>query len=540
MNSPAAYRIPYMSIQTLQKPRLRGRFDSDYQSADSQLYQSASEGYTDPVPSAPSRAQILRAERDREDRAYSNLLRDLTPFVNRAIARLSSSAPTKPPKLSKPPRVKTKKPKTPVVVLPAPVPVPLKVTASTGLPKGSYTSAPVTRVTVPPTTEKVGEGVVITETPGKKYTTISTVELPRITGPHIMTKAGRAAMKSVSTSRTTSRRGRPMVSVSAPASKGVRMNMSNRPTMRASGGSIIVHHKELMGSVVTSSSTNTYQCDSYVVNPGKSATFPWLSTLAGNFEKYRIVKLAISYVSNQPTTVAGKIGIGIDYDSTDPLPADRQEFFSLTHHQECSVWDSITFNVPVQGGIKFVNSHTTTDSKLIDFGQLLVFSDQYATASTSVGDLIVEYIVELMDPQQAIYNTMAVTGANAADVSSLTITGPVLAVRTSSTSTTVLELSFGTGYYYISSWVYDVTANTPTCTVTVLSGYGSGTTGGVGDTSNQFRDVALNVTKQNATVRFTFSESVALMEKIVISITRISATVYKVPTFAQTTSLGTH
>lgn len=431
--------------------------------------------------------------------------------------------------------------KSKVAVVPVPVPIvkPSLVLSSNNnnLRAGDYTTAPIVRTLIPPTTEKPGLGetsrpVVYSNGTSRPDTFHETVLIPPVTGPHVMSKAGRAAMSSVRTAR------KGMRSVSVPTSKGVRMNLSNKPSVTGSGKGLVIHHKEFLGTVVTSASTNTFRCDSYILNPGKYATFPWLSTLASNFEKYRIRQCSVTFVSNQPTTVAGRVGMGIDYDSTDPKPSDRQEFFSLTHHRECSVWDSVVFNIPIQGGERFINSHTTTDSKLIDAGQILIMSDQYATASTNVGDLIMEYVVELIDPQQAIYTTMGLCGNSPANVSALTVSGPVVGTMIPTTSTTVMELTLPTGYYNISTWVHDETANTPTCTLAVRNG--SGTTGGVGNTADQFRDTLVKTTTNDATVRFTFSESVALMENIVITVSRISATLYNTTSFVQTTSLGTY
>jgi hypothetical protein len=170
-------------------------------------------------------------------------------------------------------------------------------------------------------------------------------------------------------------------------------------------GSVVVSHSEMIGTLVSSGTTLTYKVDSYVANPGKPSIFPWLSTIATNYDKYKFRKLHVCLISSQPTSTAGRIGIGFDYDSTDPTPANRIEFFSLTSHVEATPWQSIELDIPVEGGTRFTNTHTTADSKLIDLGQVLLMSDQIVATNAVIADVIVSYEVELHHPQQAIFNS---------------------------------------------------------------------------------------------------------------------------------------
>jgi hypothetical protein len=190
--------------------------------------------------------------------------------------------------------------------------------------------------------------------------------------------------------------------------------------------------------------------------------------MACNYDKYRFISLVARVISNQPTSTAGRIGIGIDYDSTDPQPADRMEFFSLTHHAEGAAWDSLVFPVPQLGGVRFVNSHTVSDSKLIDVGQLLVFADQIVATSTSLADVILDYTVELIDPQQAVYATQGSLGANVAP-SALSTYGPVLGSITQ-ISTKIAQYNVGPGIYMVSVVANDGGGGTPTITTKVSAG----------------------------------------------------------------------
>jgi len=268
--------------------------------------------------------------------------------------------------------------------------------------------------------------------------------------------------------------------------------------------------------------------------------FNWLSSFAANFDKYRILSFKAMFVSNQPTSTAGRVGLGIDYDSTDPLPADRTEFFSLTHNVESAPWDSLVLNVPFKPEVKFVNSHTTTDSKLIDYGQLVCMADQIVTSGTAItlGDVIIEYEIELLEPQQSVYSTTYFSGANIGAFSTLTVSGPTVAKMVATNSTTVLEFTLPDGYYLMSCSLVDGGAGTPGLTAVVHGG--SGTNTYTGDASSKVIVGRFKITSNDGSIKLTFSTvTIANLESILIAFTRISASNYSVGPAYQS-ALGTY
>jgi hypothetical protein len=315
------------------------------------------------------------------------------------------------------------------------------------------------------------------------------------------------------------------MSISAPVAVGKRIASRNRPKFLNRNGNVVISHTEFVGNLFSNATTLLYNSTSFVINPGNCGTFPWLSTFSSNFDKYKIHKLVFHIVSNQPTSIAGRIGVGVDYDSTDPVPADRGEFFNLTHHQETAPWDSIVMNIPVKPEEKFINSHTVTDSKLIDYGQIIVMADQIVATSSNLADIIVEYVVELIQPQQAVFTTQLISGVHPAAFTDLTTVGPVIAKLVPTTSTTVLEVTVPAGYYHVTNEVYDAGSGSPLCAVTGHSCVGSVSAA----TSATFNVSAalIKATGPDSTLKFTFSAvGIVSIENIVIAISRISATVY--------------
>lgn len=325
----------------------------------------------------------------------------------------------------------------------------------------------------------------------------------------------------------------------APAAMSVRQRGLGRPRLRSSARGMMISHSELIGNLVSAGTTLNYVSYGFVANPGKYGTFPWLSTLAGNFDKYIMHSLKVHLVSNQPTSTGGKMGIAFDYDSTDPLPSDRNEFFSMTHHVECAPWDSLTLDIPLDKLPRFVNSHTETDSKLIDCGNIVLMADQVVATATAIADIIVEYDVELLEPQQAIFTTQMYYGANLTTFQNLNTVGPVVSTNSDLSSDLICELKLPQGYFRVDYYSYDSAAGGPSCTVSVHNATGTKFASAALGTSECSQSALIKVTLPDGRVKLTPAVvTLANLEKVLITVSRISAAVYT--SFGYNTALGTY
>lgn len=313
----------------------------------------------------------------------------------------------------------------------------------------------------------------------------------------------------------------------APAAVSVRQRGLGRPRVRSSARGMMISHSELIGNLVSAGTTLNYVSYGYVANPGKYSTFPWLCTLAGNFDKYILHSLKVHLVSNQPTSTGGKMGIAFDYDSTDPLPSDRNEFFSMTHHVECAPWDSLTLDIPLDKVPRFVNSHTETDSKLIDCGNIVVMADQVVAVATAIADIIVEYDVELLEPQQAVYTTQMYYGANLTTFQNINTVGPVISTNSDLSSDVFCELKLPQGYYRVDYYAYDAAGGTPNCVVAVHNASGTKFTNSALGSNESANSAFIKVTLPDGRVKLTpGTVALANLEKVLITVSRISAAVY--------------
>lgn len=257
----------------------------------------------------------------------------------------------------------------------------------------------------------------------------------------------------------------------APAATSVALsNFANAPQLNSVKRGVVLRHSEMIGAAFTGAGAPTaLNSVGLTINAGKFETFPWLATMATSYDRYRFRKLSFSYLPLVPTSTAGRMGLGYDYDSSDSVPLSRQDFYSLTRHSDGPVWSPLSLNIPVDNTIRFTNTHTTVDSKLIDLGKLIVFTDATsATASSSIGDIICEYEVELLDPQQSTYATQKYKFANPTLLTPVTSTGPAVSTLVLNAGT-IETLTISAGVYHINMIVSDTGAASPTLTLTLTN-----------------------------------------------------------------------
>lgn len=84
-----------------------------------------------------------------------------------------------------------------------------------------------------------------------------------------------------------------------------------------------VTDREYIGDV-SAAAAGVFSNNSYPINPGMSATFPWLSTIANSFEEYEFLGLVFDFVSTSAaygggsSQALGAVALAVDYDPIDP------------------------------------------------------------------------------------------------------------------------------------------------------------------------------------------------------------------------------
>jgi hypothetical protein len=180
---------------------------------------------------------------------------------------------------------------------------------------------------------------------------------------------------------------------------------SYAPLIQSSYESSRIKHRELIGSVVGTVAYSTAGLGPFFLNPGLSATFPWLATQAQGWEQYKFNSLKFCYYTRTGSATPGSVQLIPDYDAADAAPISEQIASAYEDVREDVPWKDIECVLDPRamhpdGPRKFVRTSplaANLDIKTYDVGQMFIGT----TDGTAVnwGKLWVDYDVTLSTPQ---------------------------------------------------------------------------------------------------------------------------------------------
>jgi len=171
-------------------------------------------------------------------------------------------------------------------------------------------------------------------------------------------------------------------------------------------GTTVLKHK---GLVLSLSGVTTYGATALQVNPGMANVFPWASRLARSYDKYRFRKLSFHYRPVCATTQVGVVMMSFDYDTLDAVPVSKYEQAQTVPNIETNAFLQSDLIVQCDDTWRYTRQGAVanTDLKTYDLGQLVI-SSAYSTANM-IGELYVEYEVELDKPSHGVALTTRIT-----------------------------------------------------------------------------------------------------------------------------------
>jgi hypothetical protein len=160
--------------------------------------------------------------------------------------------------------------------------------------------------------------------------------------------------------------------------------------------------QDIAGSVAFA--TTTFAC-----NPGLANLFAWFSGQALFYQEYTVIMLRFCFETEKATSLSGKVMFAFLQDSSDPAPASKQEMLENLLKESGAVWQPFCLaismaNFPALGKSRFVRSGNLAanlDVKTYDIGQLVVATQGMAD-TTLVGELYIEYEIEVRTPLQSV------------------------------------------------------------------------------------------------------------------------------------------
>lgn len=198
---------------------------------------------------------------------------------------------------------------------------------------------------------------------------------------------------------------------------------SNDPpaVINRSNKEFVMRHREYITDIYSAGGTaNTpsiFNNQSFPVNPGQSNTFPWLSSIAGKFEQYRLEGMLFEYkslYSDAVVTQNGSIGsiiLATEYNAGAPMFVSKQQMenyqfaqsckpsHNVLHPIECARSQTVLPELYVRPSAVPVGE----DIKTYDFGDFQIASVGIplgaAGAPVALGELWVTYQIAMLKPK---------------------------------------------------------------------------------------------------------------------------------------------
>jgi hypothetical protein len=209
------------------------------------------------------------------------------------------------------------------------------------------------------------------------------------------------------------------------------------PTFRSGSDGMRVCHREYLldvtGSVGWSNAVNLY------INPGDSACFPWLSSIAQGFEEYTLHGLVFEYRPTSGTAITstsaalGSVIMATNYDVLDPIFASKQEMEAYEFSSQTVPYNGVLHAVECAAStrpfnVQFVRNGTPpegSDRRLFDLGLFQLATVGMQSAGV-VGELWVSYDVSLRKPRISPYSSAGLNDVEYALVRSAGATATAL------------------------------------------------------------------------------------------------------------------
>lgn len=224
-----------------------------------------------------------------------------------------------------------------------------------------------------------------------------------------------------------------------PANQFVERPYREPMIKRTSNSKTCMGQEEFLVDVVGSVGFAVQQ--SFALNPGLASSFPWLSTQAQGWERYRFKKLNFRFTTSTGSTTPGTLIMSPDYDAADAAPSSQSVALTYKDREYCPPWclDKLCMLNPAAMNAAYKEHYVrlgplpaNQDIKTFDVGVLHLC----VTGGTAVtwGKLFVEYEVEFFNPQLPpggasvvlggrINGGGAATAANPLGVSATTVAG---------------------------------------------------------------------------------------------------------------------
>lgn len=184
------------------------------------------------------------------------------------------------------------------------------------------------------------------------------------------------------------------------------------PIIETRGRTIRITYREYLGEVTTGATTGVFHPISYTINPANVLTFPWLATIAQQYDQYIPKGIIFEFKSTASDTTAttaslGSVLMATEYDVNDNTFTTKQQMMNAAYSGESKMSENQLHGLECDPS-EFINKlyfmkqegATVTDVRDYDFARVTIATQGGGLpANQSVGSLYVHYDFEFLKEQ---------------------------------------------------------------------------------------------------------------------------------------------
>jgi hypothetical protein len=181
------------------------------------------------------------------------------------------------------------------------------------------------------------------------------------------------------------------------------------------GEATVVAHREYIGDLmsgtfVPTTTSTAYECLSYSLNPGNSQLFPWLSTVASNFQEWELqgalVELITEAADFSSNFSIGNVMMAADYNPLAPMPQNKIDLLELEYSSSTKASNSLLMPIEcarVNNSLTHLfvaedSDYQGTDARSFDLATIHIGTQGIPVEEAKLAEIWITYEVALYKP----------------------------------------------------------------------------------------------------------------------------------------------
>jgi hypothetical protein len=190
-------------------------------------------------------------------------------------------------------------------------------------------------------------------------------------------------------------------------------NSMSPPAMHSLNTDVVIRHREYVCDIISSITPNTFNNQGFAINPGLQTTFPWLYSIAQNFQEYQIRGMVLEYKPVVGTAIAsstnptmGGVVMATNYNSLDQNFQTKRDMENVDYTTACMIYENAIH--PIECDMRqnpistlYIRSGAVpsgADIRMYDLGNFQIATWGIQGAAVTCGELWLSYDIVLRKP----------------------------------------------------------------------------------------------------------------------------------------------